>query len=99
MIFGENLLALMVLALGAALAVGNAMALVRPRRPEDVGTDELVRPPLGRSIIMIVLGVLAAVWALASLATADDTANPTADPAASASSAVCLVTGSDHPCP
>ena len=72
MIFGENLLALLVLAIGAALAFGNLMALLRPRPEDERGEDELARPPLGRSIAMIVLGVLAAVWALASLVTADD---------------------------
>lgn len=72
MIFGENLLALLVLALGAALAFGNLMALIRPRPQDQLSEGELERPPLLRSIAMIVLGLLAAVWALASLATADD---------------------------
>ena len=71
MIFGENLLALLVLAMGAALAFGNFMALVRPRSLEQVGEGELERPPLGRSLAMIAVGLIAAVWALASLATAD----------------------------
>lgn len=71
MIFGENLLALLVLALGAALAFGNAMALIRPRHEHEVGEGELARPPLGRSLVMIALGTLATVWALASLVTAD----------------------------
>jgi len=72
MIFGENLLALLVLALGAALAFGNFMALVRPRSPDQVLEGELERPPLGRSLLMIFVGLLAAVWALVSLATADN---------------------------
>lgn len=71
MIFGENLLALIVLALGGALAVGNALALLRPRNPDEVGEGELASPPVGRSLIMIVLGLLAAVWAIASLISAD----------------------------
>lgn len=70
-IFGENLLALLVLAMGAALAFGNFMALVRPRSSDQVGEGELERPPLGRSLAMIAVGLIAAVWALASLATAD----------------------------
>jgi len=86
MIFGENLLALLVLAIGAALAFGNLMALIRPRPEEQIGEDELARPPLLRSIAMIILGLLAALWALASLITADDAAeNP---PAASATALV-----------
>lgn len=72
MIFGENLLALLVLAIGAALAFGNAMALLRPRDQAQLGDDDLERPPLLRSLGMIALGLLAAIWALASLATADD---------------------------
>ena len=72
MIFGENLLALLVLAIGAALAFGNLMALVRPRAQDEIGEDELERPPLARSLGMIVLGLLAAIWALVSLATVDN---------------------------
>lgn len=67
MIFGENLVVLMVLALGGALAVGNFMALVRPNT--DPGEGELERPPLGRALAMIAVGLLAAVWAIVSLAT------------------------------
>ena len=77
MIFGENLLALLVLAIGAALAFGNLMALIRPRPEDQVGDDELARPPLGRSIAMIVLGLVATIWALASLVTADNDADET----------------------
>jgi len=55
----------LVLALGGALAIGTAMALVRAQGDPDAG--ELARPPMGRSLIMIGLGLLAAVWALASL--------------------------------
>lgn len=62
---GDNLLAWLLLALGGALAVGNAMALVRPPRTAKPG--ELGRAPLGRSAIMIAVGSLAAIWALASL--------------------------------
>ena len=62
---GDNLIVLLMLALGGALAVGNFMALVRPR--EDIDDDELERPPLGRAIVMIVIGLVATVWALVSL--------------------------------
>ena len=64
---GEDLLPLLVLALGAAMAVGSALALVRPRGETPEG--ELDRPPTGRSAVMIGVGTLAAVWALASLLT------------------------------
>ena len=62
---GDNLIVLLMLALGGALAVGNFMALVRPR--DDIGEDELERPPLGRAIVMIVIGLVATIWALVSL--------------------------------
>jgi hypothetical protein len=62
---GANLLQLFVLALGGALVVGNGLALARPpRRTKD---GRLARPPVGRSITMIVIGLVAAVWAIATL--------------------------------
>jgi hypothetical protein len=62
---GEDLLGWLLLALGGAMAAGNAMALIRP----PVGLDEgdLDRPPVWRSVLYIVLGTAAALWALASL--------------------------------
>lgn len=73
MIFGENLLALLVLAIGGALAVGNLLALIRPRTPLDADDDTVLeRPPLGRSLAMILFGTIAAIWAIASLVTADE---------------------------
>jgi hypothetical protein len=65
MFLGEDLLAWLVLALGGALAVGSLMALVRP--PERPREGELATAPLGRSLLMIAVGTVAAVWALASL--------------------------------
>jgi hypothetical protein len=65
MFLGEDLLAWMVLALGAALAIGSLAALVRP--PENRRDGDLAAAPLGRSVVMIVVGAVAAVWALASL--------------------------------
>jgi hypothetical protein len=62
---GDNLLAWVLLALGGALAVGNGLALVRPPRQEREG--ELARAPVGRSLVMGALGLVAAIWALASL--------------------------------
>jgi len=44
------------------------MALIRPpERPKD---GELARAPFGRSMAMITVGLLASVWALASLVSA-----------------------------
>jgi len=65
---GEDLLPWLVLAFGAALAVGNGLALVRPPRGDDPD-EEPTRPPLARSLVMIGLGLVAAVWGLASLVT------------------------------
>ncbi len=66
MFLGEDLLAYLVLALGAAMAVGNGLALVRP--PADRRDDgDLERAPVIRSVVFIVVGAVAAVWALASL--------------------------------
>lgn len=67
MFLGEDLLAWLTLALGGALAVGTALALVRP--PAKPDQSDLVRPPLARSVAMIVLGSVAAIWGLASLLT------------------------------
>ena len=62
---GDDILPQLVLALGAAMAFGSALALVRaPRRR---GETDLARPPVARSLVMITVGLLAAVWALASL--------------------------------
>lgn len=62
---GKDLLAWLVLALGGALAAGNIMALVRP--PAQTKEGDLVRAPMRRSITMAVVGLVACVWALASL--------------------------------
>ncbi len=62
---GEDLLPLLLLALGGALAVGNALALVRP--PRQARPGELTRAPMARSLVMLAVGVVAALWALASL--------------------------------
>lgn len=65
MLLGDDLLPYLVLALGGALFVGNALALVRPPDKRDEG--DLERAPVGRSVLMMVIGLVAAVWALASL--------------------------------
>ena len=62
---GEDLLAYLVLALGAALFIGNLLAMVRP--PPESREGDLPRAPLARTVIMGLLGLVAAIWALASL--------------------------------
>jgi hypothetical protein len=63
---GDDLLAYLVLALGAALVAGNVAAIVRPPDRARSETD-LERAPMGRSVVMAVVGLVAAIWALASL--------------------------------
>ncbi len=65
MLLGDDLLPLLVLALGAAMVLGNVMAIVRP--PANRQEGELTKAPIGRSLGMAALGLVAAVWALASL--------------------------------
>jgi hypothetical protein len=62
---GADLLPLLVLALGGAMAFGNILAIVRP--PANRKEGDLAKAPVGRSIGMAALGLLAAIWALASL--------------------------------
>ncbi len=57
---GKDFFPWMVLALGAALVVGNGLALLRPKA--DAGP-----PPVGRALVMIGLGFVASGWGLASL--------------------------------
>jgi hypothetical protein len=66
MFLGDDLLAWLVLALGGALFVGNLLAVVKP---PDQQRDEshLERAPLARSLVFGGLGLVAAVWALATL--------------------------------
>ncbi len=65
MFLGENLLPLLVLALGGAMAFGNILAIVRPpAKPRD---GELAKAPIGRSVTMATVGLIAATWALVSL--------------------------------
>ena len=60
MFLGEDLLPLLVLAFGGAMAVGMLLALVRPPEGRE-------RPPVARSLTMAAVGAVAAVWAIASL--------------------------------
>jgi hypothetical protein len=72
---GEDLLGWLTLAIGGALAVGTLLALVRPPPQQADGKASdgraadgaLARPPLGRSLVMIAVGLVAAIWGLASL--------------------------------
>lgn len=65
MLLGDDTLVYLVLALGAALVVGNVLALVRP--PTKPGQGELAKAPTTRSVIMALVGLVASIWAIASL--------------------------------
>jgi hypothetical protein len=63
---GEDLLAYLVLAVGGALFAGNLLAVVRP--PErQLDDTHLERAPVVRSVVYAGIGLIAAIWALASL--------------------------------
>ena len=59
MFLGKDLIVWLLLALGGAMFAGNVLALVRP--PDDQSA------PRGRTIVMAVVGLVAAVAALAAL--------------------------------
>jgi hypothetical protein len=64
-LLGDDLLPFLLLALGGALVVGNGLALVRP--PPTPKEGDLPRARVGRSLVMIAIGLTAAIWALATL--------------------------------
>lgn len=63
---GDDLLTWLLLAMGGALFVGNVLALTRDRG-EHHPEGELARAPVARTVVMAVVGLLAALWALATL--------------------------------
>ena len=66
MFLGEDLLQWLLLALGGALFAGNIVAVVRPpERQRD--ESNLARAPIARSLVFAGLGLVAAIWALATL--------------------------------
>ena len=66
---GDDLLPYLVLALGAALVAGNVAAIVRPPADRERKEGDLERAPVVRSAVMAGVGLIAAIWALASLLT------------------------------
>lgn len=65
MFLGDDLIPYLVLAMGGALFVGNMAAMVRPRRDGDSG--KAVRAPARRAVPLALVGLVAAIWALATL--------------------------------
>jgi hypothetical protein len=66
MFLGEDLLAWLVLAFGGALFAGNLLAIVKPPA-KQLDEQHLERAPVVRSAVYAGIGLVAAVWALASL--------------------------------
>jgi hypothetical protein len=73
--FYDEVMRELVLALGGALFLANAVALVRRRsntsRAAPGGTDsaDLTQAPLVRTVTYMLIGLIVAVWALASIVT------------------------------
>jgi hypothetical protein len=72
--FYDDVLRELLVALGAALFLGNLLALLRRRfpagrpRPGDGEADALSEAPLARTVAYLVIGLVVAVWGIASLA-------------------------------
>ena len=68
--FYDEVLRELLIAMGAALFVGNLMALLRRRGDPDAAEEEgqASRPaPVGRTVAFMVMGFVVAFWGLASL--------------------------------
>jgi hypothetical protein len=67
--FYDEVLRELLVAMGAALFVGNLLALLRRRAPASVAEDghALPRAPVGRTIAFMAMGLVVALWGLASL--------------------------------
>ena len=66
MFLGEDLLAWLTLEFGGALFVGNGLAIVKPPA-KQLDDSNLQRAPVVLSAIYAGIGLVAAVWARASL--------------------------------
>ena len=79
MLGGPDIITYLLLALGGALAVGNLAALINPegprKRPQgrsDIppppgAPSEQAKPKAGRSLVMVAVGTVIVIWAIASL--------------------------------
>jgi hypothetical protein len=64
---GDDLIVYLVLALGGALVAGNLAAILRPPQADTRSEGSLDQAPVTRSLIMAGVGLVAALWAIASL--------------------------------
>ena len=75
MSFYDEVMRELVLALGGALFVANALALVRRRGdasragPHGANSADLAQAPLARTVTYMLIGLIVAAWALASIVT------------------------------
>lgn len=71
LLLGDDFLPWIILAFGAAMVVGNVLALVRPPEPKPgeapSASDDTPRPPFLRAGVLIAIGAVAAIWGIASL--------------------------------
>jgi hypothetical protein len=73
--FYDEVMRELVLALGGALFVANALALVRRRGdasragPHGANSADLAQAPLARTVTYMLIGFIVAAWALASIVT------------------------------
>ena len=70
--FYDEVLRELLVAMGAALFLGNLMALVRRRAPVTEAPDSddghvLQQAPLARTVTYLVIGFVVALWGVASL--------------------------------
>lgn len=80
-LLGDDFMPWMVLAFGAAMVVGNLAAMFRPPSPDsrnakkgaqhnksqNAAQQTATKPPVMRSVVMIVIGAIAAIWGAVSL--------------------------------
>lgn len=74
MSFYDEVLRQLLVALGAALFLGNLLALIRGHPPADIireaeeaGKEPPQRAPFGRTLVFLLLGLVVMVWGIASL--------------------------------
>lgn len=75
MSFYDQMLRELLVAVGAALFVGNLLALVRRKRPAGAGTgrggrgrpDDLPQAPVARTVVYLVVGLVVMVWGIGSI--------------------------------